>query len=460
MTTLTAPPIGTLKSLNPATGEVVGEVPITPIGEIPNIVARARAAQPAWRDLGLEKRMQTMLPVGTQLVNRADDLGRLLMREMGKPLPEAVGEIKHCGESLEATLREIVDALQPDVLEDDKAKSFVYHDPLGVCVAITPWNFPLSMPHWMVIPALMAGNTVVLKPSEETPLIAQAYVDALNEALAKHVLQIVHGADEQGKALVQADVDLIAFTGSREAGKHILSAASSGLKRVILELGGKDPMIVLEDADIGAAAEFAVRNSFRNAGQVCVSTERIYVADEIADAFEAEVVKLTGEQKVGQGTEEGVTVGPMINRRQRDHVLAQIEDAVKDGARVIAGGEGHHGGFIMPTVLGDVTHEMDIMRSETFGPVACIARFDDVNEAVRLANDTPFGLGAVVFGGDEQRAADVARRLDAGMIGINKSCGGATGSPWVGAKQSGFGYHSGKQGHRQFTQPRVVTVAK
>ena len=460
MTTLTAPPIGTLKSLNPATGEVVGEVPITPIGEIPNIVARARAAQPAWRDLGLEKRMQTMLPVGTQLVNRADDLGRLLMREMGKPLPEAVGEIKHCGESLEATLREIVDALQPDVLEDDKAKSFVYHDPLGVCVAITPWNFPLSMPHWMVIPALMAGNTVVLKPSEETPLIAQAYVDALNEALAKHVLQIVHGADEQGKALVQADVDLIAFTGSREAGKHILSAASSGLKRVILELGGKDPMIVLEDADIGAAAEFAVRNSFRNAGQVCVSTERIYVADEIADAFEAEVVKLTNEQKVGQGTEEGVTVGPMINHRQRDHVLAQIEDAVKDGARVIAGGEGHHGGFIMPTVLGDVTHEMDIMRSETFGPVACIARFDDVNEAVRLANDTPFGLGAVVFGGDEQRAADVARRLDAGMIGINKSCGGATGSPWVGAKQSGFGYHSGKQGHRQFTQPRVVTVAK
>ena len=460
MTTLTAPPTGTLKSLNPATGEVVGEVPITPIGEIPNIVARARAAQPAWRNLGLEKRMQTLLPVGMQLVDRADDLGRLLMREMGKPLPEAVGEIKHCGESLEATLREIVDALQPDVLADDNTKSLVYHDPLGVCVAITPWNFPMSMPHWMVIPALMAGNTVVLKPSEETPLIAQAYVDALNEAVAKHVLQIVHGADEQGKALVQADVDLIAFTGSREAGKHILSAASWGLKRVILELGGKDPMIVLEDADIGAAAEFAVRNSFRNAGQVCVSTERIYVADEIADAFEAEVVKLTNEQKVGQGTEEGVTVGPMINRRQRDHVLAQIEDAVKDGARVIAGGEGHHDGFIMPTVLGDVTHDMDIMRSETFGPVACIARFDDVNEAVRLANDTPFGLGAVVFGGDEQRAADVARRLDAGMIGINKSCGGATGSPWVGAKQSGFGYHSGKQGHRQFTQPRVVTVAK
>ena len=174
MTTLTAPPTGTLKSLNPATGEVVGELPITPIGEIPNIVARARAAQPAWRNLGLEERMQTLLPVGTQLVDRADDLGRLLTREMGKPLREAVGEVKDCGESLEATLREIVDALQPDVLEDDKAKSFVYHDPLGVCVTITPWNFPLSMPHWMVIPALMAGNTVVLKPSEETPLIASS----------------------------------------------------------------------------------------------------------------------------------------------------------------------------------------------------------------------------------------------------------------------------------------------
>ena len=458
MSTLTTASAAALKSLNPATGEVVGEVPNTPQGDIPGVVARARRAQPAWRDRGLAARAQILEPVAGKLAERADELGLLLSMEMGKPLAEAVAEVGHCGDRLPRTLAEIVEALEPGVVEDEELKSIVYHDPLGVCTVISPWNFPLAMPHWMVIPALVAGNTVILKPSEETPLIAQAYVELLNTTLPPDVLQIVHGDEAQGKALVSADVDLVAFTGSREAGKHILKSASSGLKRVILELGGKDPMIVLEDADVAEAARFAVRNSFRNAGQVCVSTERIYVADEVADAFESEVAKLSRQEKVGKGTEEGVTVGPMINRRQRDHVLRQIDDAVGAGARVIAGGEGHHGPFITPTVLGDVTHDMDIMRSETFGPVACIARFGDLEEAVSLANDTPYGLGAVVFGRDEQRAREVARRLEAGMIGINKGCGGASGSPWVGAKESGFGYHSGKAGHRQFTQPRVVST--
>jgi len=460
MTTLTSAEPTTLKSFNPATGEVVGEVPVSTPAEITDRVARARKAQPAWRGLGLEARVAALLPVGQALVDRAQELGGLLTREMGKPLSEAVGEVTHCGEHLEPTLRQIADALAPDVIEDEKAKSIVYHDPFGVCAVIAPWNFPLAMPHWMVIPALAAGNTVVLKPSEETPLIGAAYVDLMNTFLPPDVLAVVHGAEEQGKALVESDIDLIAFTGSRAAGKHILATASGGLKRVILELGGKDPMIVLSDADIEQAAQFAAHNSFRNAGQVCVSTERIYVAEEIADRFEAEMVKLTNEQKVGEGTQDGVTVGPMINARQREHVLRQIDDAVACGATVIAGGAGHRDRFITPTVLSGVAHDMDIMRTETFGPVACIARFDDVEEAIRLANDTPYGLGAVVFGRDEDRAAQVARRLDAGMIGINKGCGGAEGAPWVGAKESGFGWHSGKEGHRQFTQPRVVSVKK
>jgi succinate-semialdehyde dehydrogenase/glutarate-semialdehyde dehydrogenase len=460
MSTATITEQATLKSLNPATGEVVGEVPIASEAEVVAAVGRARAAQPSWNELGLEPRVDGLRAAGAKLVERADELGLLLTREMGKPLAEAVGEITHCGETLGKKLDEIVEALQPDGLEDDKVKSVIYHDPFGVCAAITPWNFPLAMPHWTVVPALAAGNTVVLKPSEETPLIAQSYVDVLNESLPPDVLQIVHGADAPGKTLVQSDVDMIAFTGSRDAGKHILGAASAGLKRVILELGGKDPMIVLDDADLEAAAEFAVNNSFRNAGQVCVSTERIYVADSVADRFEAAVIKLTGEQKTGDGTTEGVTVGPMINQRQREHVLAQIDDAVKHGATVIAGGGDHPDGFVTPTVLTGVTHDMDIMRTETFGPVACLARYRDVNEAVRLANDTPYGLGAVVFGCDEQNAADVARRLGAGMIGVNKGCGGAAGSPWVGARESGYGWHSGKEGHRQFTQPRVVSTKK
>ena len=459
MTTLTSTP-SLLVSRNPATGEVVGEVPITPAERIAGIVQQARGAQPAWEELGLTRRAELLRPAGARLIERSETLGALLTREMGKPLAEGIGEVRDCGETLSATLDEIVAALEPDTLDDGEVASTVYHDPFGLCAAITPWNFPLAMPHWSVIPALVAGNTVLLKPSEETPLIAQAYVELLNAELADDVLQIVHGADAQGKALVAADIDLIAFTGSREAGKHILAAASAGLKRVILELGGKDPMIVLDDADIEEAAKFAVRNSFRNAGQVCVSTERIYVHDAVAEQFELAVARLTAEQRVGEGTAEGVTVGPMINERQRRHVLAQIDQAIAQGARVIAGGQGHREGFVMPTVLGDVTHEMDIMRAETFGPVACIGRFREIDEAVRLANDTPYGLGAVVFGTDRARAAAVARRLDAGMIGINKGCGGASGAPWVGAKESGFGFHSGKEGHRQFTQARVVSAPK
>jgi acyl-CoA reductase-like NAD-dependent aldehyde dehydrogenase len=449
----------TLKSFNPATGELVGEVPVTPVEEIPAVVARARAAHPAWRDMGAEKRRALLAEAGPKLLERADDLGLLLTREMGKPLREAVGEVKSCATGLAEELDEMVAALAPETFEDAHTRTTLYHDPLGVCAAITPWNFPISMPHWMVVPALMAGNTVVLKPSEETPLIAQAYADVLGESLPAGVLQVVHGDEAQGKALVAGDVDLIAFTGSREAGKHIMAEASRGLKRIILELGGKDPLIVLEDADVAKAAKFAATNSFRNAGQVCVSTERIYVKESVAEAFEAELARRASEMRSGDGLAPDTQVGPMVNARQRDFVLRQIDEAVGAGARVLAGGGTAAGNFVAPTVLAGVRDDMSVMRDETFGPVACVVRVRDDDEAVRLANDTPFGLGAVVFG-EEAHAEAVGRRLDAGMIGINRGVGGASGSPWVGAKQSGYGFHSGREGHRQFAQVRIVSRPK
>jgi acyl-CoA reductase-like NAD-dependent aldehyde dehydrogenase len=317
----------------------------------------------------------------------------------------------------------------------------------------------MSMPAWMVLPALAAGNTVILKPSEETPLSGQAYAGVLNERLPPDVLIVVQGADEQGKRLVESDVDLIAFTGSRETGKHILRAASGELKRVILELGGKDPMIVLERADLENAARFAAHNSFRNAGQVCVSTERIFIPEVIADRFETLLVEATASMKQGDGLDEGVKVGPMVNARQRDHVLTQLEAAVSKGAEVLAGRSGHHDNFVTPTVLTGVTEGMSIATEETFGPVACVTRVESEDEAIRKSNATHFGLGAVVFGEDDKRTARVARQLTAGMIGINKAAGGAMGTPWVDALQSGFGFHKSKDGHRQFTQTRVVTKA-
>ena len=445
-----------LESHNPATGALVGEVPVTPAEEIPAIVARARAAQRSWEALGLEGRAEVLKKAIPIFAERAQQHGQLITAEMGKPIKEGVGEAKSLGHGLDKELDEIVEALSPEVVDDGRARSTIYHDPLGVVGAITPWNFPMSMPSWMLIPSLAAGNSVVFKPSEETPLCGQAYADALNELLPEDVLIVVHGADDQGKAIVRSDVDMIAFTGSREVGKHIMREASSSLKRLVLELGGKDPMIVLEDADLEQAAKFAAINSFRNAGQVCVSTERIFVLESVADEFEKTLAGIAAAMKVGDGA-EGPDVGPMVNPRQRDHVLAQVDAAVASGAKVLAGGAGHHDNFVTPTVLAGVTDEMDIATCETFGPVACVTRVASAEEAVERANHTRFGLGAVVFGGDEERTNAVARLLTAGMIGVNRPMVGAAGTPWVGARESGFGFHKSKDGHRQFTQTRVLT---
>jgi succinate-semialdehyde dehydrogenase/glutarate-semialdehyde dehydrogenase len=444
-----------LKSYNPATGEVVGEAPRTPAADIPRIVARAREAQPEWAALGARRRAEALAKAAEIFAARVDRHAALITAEMGKPLKEATAEARSLGSGLVRELDEIVEALEPETHEDGRARSTVYRDPLGVVGAITPWNFPMSMPSWMLIPSLAAGNAVVFKPSEETPLCGQAYADVLREVLPFEVLFVVHGDEELGKAIVRSDVDMIAFTGSREAGKHIMREASASLKRLVLELGGKDPMIVLDDADLEQAAKFAAHNSFRNAGQVCVSTERIFVVDEVADEFERALSTVASAMRVGPG-ESGADVGPMVNARQRDHVLAQVEAAVAAGAKVLTGGS-HRDNFVTPTVLTNVEDAMEIAREETFGPVACITRVRTVEEAIARANHTEFGLGAVVFGTDEEKTAAVARRLTAGMIGINRAVGGVAGTPWVGARQSGFGFHKSRDGHRQFTQTRVVT---
>ncbi len=458
--------MSTIASIDPATGHSVGEVVTTPVGEIPGIIARSRAAQERWADLSIDERVRVLAGVGPRLLERADELGLLLSREMGKPVGDGVGEVKACSAGWDEECAEIAEAIAPEVREDEKTRSTMYRDPYGVSVAITPWNFPMLMAHWQILPSLIAGNSVVFKPSEETPLIAQAYADALQESLPEDVLIVVHGDGEQGRALVAADgVDLITFTGSRAAGQHILAEASKQLKRVILELGGKDPLLVLTGADIDKAAAFAARNSFRNAGQVCVSTERIYVTEDVAPAFMDAFVAETAELTLGPGTHPDTVIGPMVNRRQRDKVAEQIEGAVAQGAQVAAGGldaaiPGDN--FIAPTILTGVTHEMDVAMEETFGPVAAVVTVADAEEALRLANDTPYGLGGVVFG-EQELASRIGRRLCSGMVGINQGIYGAStdgGTPWIGARQSGYGFHHGREGHRQFCQARVVSTPK
>lgn len=453
----------TLVSLNPATGEPVGELPTTPVAHLPQMVRDARIAQRSWGAMTLAQRADILKAAIPRLVEESTRIGELLTVEMGKPRAQGVGEATYCSKGIADEVAAIVEALEPETLEDGRLLTTLRFDPFGVVAAITPWNFPLLMVFQSVIPALVAGNTVLLKPSEETPLVAREWVAVLNETLPPNVLQLVVGDERQGKALVEAPIDLVVFTGSREAGKHILREASGGLKRVILELGGKDPMIVLGDADVDAAAAFAARNSFRNTGQVCVSTERIYVDERIAEEFTEKLAAKASDMRIGPGMEPGVEVGPMINPRQKDHVVTQVASAVREGARVITGCSGPDdagsGNFMPLTVLADVHHDMEIMREETFGPVACVMSVRSDDEAVRLANDTRFGLAACVWG-ESSHAEDVAGKLTAGMIGVNQGCGGADGSPWVGAMESGYGWHGGRYGHRQFCQVRTISRSK
>jgi acyl-CoA reductase-like NAD-dependent aldehyde dehydrogenase len=450
--------VTTLTSVNPATGQSLGAVERTPPDAIDRIVARARGAQGAWGDTPAADRCNALLEAGRRFSADAERLACLITAEMGKPLAEARLEVRSLSAGLEEHLAEMRDAIEPEVIRRGNEESVIHRDPLGVCAAITPWNFPMSMPSWMVFPALATGNAVVFKPSEETPLCGQAFANVLLDVLPPDLLQLVHGAEEEGRALVGADVDLIAFTGSRAVGKEILAVASAGLKRVILELGGKDPMIVLADADLEAAAAFAAYNTFRNAGQVCISTERIFVAESVAARFEDLLVAKTAALVLGDGREPGTHVGPMVNARQKKHVLALIEEAVARGATLRCGGTEERGGnFVAPTVLTEVTDDMAVAREETFGPVACVTRVADSEEALRRANATRYGLGAVVFGGDPSATERVARRVQAGMVGINRTPRGVQGTPWVGIRESGYGFHMGRDGHRQFTQTRVVT---
>lgn len=445
-----------LKSFNPADGSLLGEVRITPVEEIDEIVKRSAAAQKKWAAISIDERISILQRAGHALVNDSREIGRLLSMEMGKGWRRAVGEVSGSANSISYVASRVKAALQPIVTEGYGTRTTIKYDPLGVCGIISPWNYPVSMAHWMIIPALTAGNSVVLKPSEETPLVAKAYVDSLNKVLPDDLLQIVYGDEEQGKALVSSAVDFIGFTGSMEAGKHILKAAAENLKPVMMELGGKDPLIVLEDADIDDAVSFAVANSLENAGQMCISTERVFVDEKIADEFEKLAAHYISYYKVGPYTDPQAHVGPIINNRQRSRILEHIDDALHKGARLLAGCEGkdHPDRYVIPTILADVTDEMKAAREETFGPIMCITRYKDVEDAIVSANSTEYGLGAVVYG--KKDASYVASRLDAGMIGVNTGAGGGGDTPWVGAKMSGYGYHGSPDGHRQFTQPRVV----
>ena len=457
--TQSPPALSTLESFNPATGELVGSVATITPDQVQAVVDDVGRIQPAWAELDLATRARYMRRAADVLLDEIDEIADLLVNEQGKPRTEAY--------TME--LLTTVDALHwiakagPKILAEEKVRMsqafliskkgrFTY-EPIGVVGVIAPWNYPWTIPFGEVAIALMAGNGVVLKPASLTPLLGEAIRRVFEKAgLPEGLVRVVHGGGAVGDAVARSSVGKVFFTGSVEVGRKVGAVCAESLKGSVLELGGKDPMIVCADADLGNAVSGAVWGGFANAGQTCSGIERVYVMREVADRFLSGVVREAERLPLGDPLEWETAIGPMTSDSQYETVVELIDDAVAAGATKLCGGPtevaGLPGKFIAPTVLTGVTHEMRIMREEIFGPVLPIVVVDSEQEAIDLANDSEFGLGASVWTKDRQKGERIARRLESGMVWINDHSfsHGACQCAWGGVKDSGVGRSHSKFG--------------
>ena len=455
----TAQSTSTLESFNPATGELIGSVPTIVPEEVQGVVDDVARIQPAWAELPVKTRGAYLKRAADALLDDIDEIAKLLSEEQGKPLTEAY--------TME--LLPTVDALHwcakagPKILADEKVamtqafaltkKARFSYEPMGVVGVIAPWNYPWSIPFGEVAIALMAGNGVVLKPASLTPLLGERIRDVFEKGgLPEGLIRVVHGGGRIGDALCRSSAAKIFFTGSVEVGRKVGEVCASDLKGSVLELGGKDPMIVCSDADMGNAVSGAVWGGFANAGQTCSGIERVYVMRDVADRFIEGVVREAEKLQVGNQLDWDTAIGPMTSEEQYEIVCELISDAVASGATKHCGGPvdppGLSGKFVAPTVLTGINHETRIMREEIFGPVLPIMGVDSEQEAIELANDSEFGLGASVWTKDRQRGARIARRIESGMVWINDHSfsHGTCQCAWGGVKDSGLGRSHSKFG--------------
>ena len=452
-------------STNPATGELLRELDCASNAEVHAAVAQAHAAQPAWAARSIEDRLGILRKFQQLLHENKTEVATLITQEAGKPYVEALltevlvvlDAARFLIDNAFAFLRE--QPVPHGSVAMKAKKGRILREPYGVIAIISPWNYPLSIPAVDALAAVITGNAVVLKPSEFTSLIALKLASLLHRAgVPKEVFQVVVGDGATGAALLNSEVDKLIFTGSVPTGKRIAQTAAARLLPVVLELGGKDPMLVLDDADLDVASSAAVWGAFVNAGQACLSVERCYVHQSLYEKFLNACVAKAQKLRVGNGMDPQTDIGPMIHERQLRIVESQVEEARAQGARVLAGGMrlselGPH--FYAPTVLADVTHEMRIMREETFGPVLPVAPFSADREAIRLANDSEFGLAASIWTRDRKRGEAIARQIAAGTVMVNDviSCFGISEAPHGGFKASGIG-----RAHGQFGLEEMVRV--
>ncbi|WP_195724625.1 MULTISPECIES: NADP-dependent succinate-semialdehyde dehydrogenase [Herbaspirillum] len=430
---------------NPANGSLLGSVPMMGAAETRRAIEAANAAWPAWKKKTAKERSVILRRWYELMMANADDLALIMTAEQGKPLAEAKGEIGYAASFIEWFAEEGKRTYGDTIPSPSPSNRIVViKEAIGVCAAITPWNFPAAMITRKAGPALAAGCPMVLKPAEATPFSALALaVLAERAGIPAGVFSVVTGSakDIGGEMTSNPIVRKISFTGSTGVGKLLMEQSASSIKKLSLELGGNAPFIVFDDADLDAAVEGAIASKYRNAGQTCVCANRIYVQDGVYDAFAAKLVEAVKKLKVGDGMENGVTQGPLINEQAVKKVEQHIADAVSKGARVLLGGKRHALGhsFFEPTVLADVTPAMQVAREETFGPMAPLFRFKTDDEAVALANDTEFGLASYFYSRDIGRIWRVAEGLESGMVGINTGLISNEVAPFGGVKQSGLG---------------------
>ena len=457
-----------ISSVNPATGELLREFACAADGEVRAAVESARVAQGKWNELGVRKRVAVLREFQHRLHEKKSEIADAITREAGKPRAEAlVTEVLVVLDSARFLIENAWRLLQDEAIPHGnlatKAKrGRLLHEPYGVIGIISPWNYPFSIPATETLAALVAGNSVVLKPSELTSAVALELGSLLHAAgVPEDVFRVVVGDGATGAALIQSAIDKLVFTGSVATGKRIAAAAAERLLPIVLELGGKDPMLVLDDADVDVASSAAVWGAFVNAGQACLSVERCYVQSSSYEAFLRACAEKTEKLHVGNGLDPQTDVGPMIHERQLRVVESHVEDARACGARILAGGTRLPklgANFYAPTVLADVTHDMRIMREETFGPVLPVMAFDNDEEAVRLANDSEYGLSASVWTRDRARSERIARQIQAGTVMVNDviSCFGISEAPHGGWKASGVGRTHGRFGLEEMVRAKYL----
>jgi succinate-semialdehyde dehydrogenase/glutarate-semialdehyde dehydrogenase len=452
----------TIKVNNPATNEIIGTVPKMGAAETRRAIEAADRALPAWRALTAKERATKLRRWFELLMENQDDLGRLMTMEQGKPLTEAKGEIAYAASFIEWFAEE-AKRVYGDTIPGHQAdkRILVLKQPIGVTAAITPWNFPAAMITRKAGPALAAGCTMVIKPASQTPFSALAMVELAHRAgIPKGVLSVVTGsAGDIGAELTgNPIVRKLSFTGSTEIGRQLMAECAKDIKKVSLELGGNAPFIVFDDADLDAAVEGAMASKYRNAGQTCVCANRLYVQDSVYDAFAEKLMVAVAKLKVGNGLEDGITTGPLIDEKAVAKVQEHIADAVSKGAKLVAGGNSLGGNFFEPTILLNVPNHAAVAKEETFGPLAPLFRFTDEAEVIAMSNDTEFGLASYFYARDLSRVFRVAEALEYGIVGINTGIISTEVAPFGGMKASGLGREGSKYGIEDYLEIKYLCL--